>query len=383
MPSTSTSLVVAVALDFYAGYTFRGTGHVISLVTPYPSIPHRSALYFRYTSSVAPGRTPLPPFGAALLVEILDLRHFAAADLRSLIEEEVEIWRSSLHWDYRPSADMVLRYADSRILPGFAAIERGRVRGYCYFVYEGAKGVIGDLFVESTGFTADRRQEIEFELLRHSIGTLQRSPGLTRIEAQLLIHPSDHLAAPFLAEDFRRYRRLFLSLPIDFSCSEPTRPLPPDIELHRWSEDDYQPAASIITAAYRGHVDSDVNDQYRTVPGSLRFLNNIVRFPGCGVFDPGSSFVAVHRPTRTRIGILLCSRIRHDVGHITQVCTLPDYRSHGIGEHLLRYCYADLAARRFTELSLTVTEENQRAVALYLRSGYRHIHTFDGFVWEP
>jgi ribosomal protein S18 acetylase RimI-like enzyme len=219
-------------------------------------------------------------------------------------------------------------------------------------------------------------------LLRHALSTLQRSPGLSRVEAQLLIHPSDHLAASFLSEGFRRYRRLFLSLPVESASAEPSRPLSPEIEIHRWTEDDYQPAAAIITSAYRGHVDSDVNDQYRTIQGSLRFLNNIVRFPGCGVFDPGSSFVAVHRPTATRIGVLLCSRIRHDVGHITQVCTLSNYRSHGIGEHLLRCCYADLAARNFSELSLTVTEENHRALELYLRTGYRHIFTFDGFVWE-
>jgi GNAT superfamily N-acetyltransferase len=315
-------------------------------------------------------------------LEILDLRHFAAADLRSLLEEEVAVWRSTLHWDYRSSADMILRYADSRILPGFTAIERGRVHGYCFFVYEGAKGVIGDLFVENSASMGDRRHSIEIELLRHTISTLQQSPGLHRVEAQLLIHSSGHLIAPFLEEGFRRYRRLFLALPIDDSYSDPARLLPHDIEIHRWAEADYQPAAGIITSAYQGHIDSDVNDQYRTTAGSLRFLNNIVRFPGCGVFDPTSSFVATHRPTHTRIGILLCSRVRHDVGHITQVCTLPEYRGQGIGEHLLRYCYADLAARRFSELSLTVTEENQRAHALYDRLGFHHVHTFDGFVWE-
>jgi ribosomal protein S18 acetylase RimI-like enzyme len=315
-------------------------------------------------------------------VEILDLRHFASADLRSLVEEEVAIWRRTLHWDYRSSADMVLRYADSRILPGFAAIERGRVHGYCFFVYEGAKGVIGDLYVEDSNATQERRNAIEIELLRHSISTLQQSPGLHRIEAQLLIHPTGHLAAPFLDEGFRCFRRLFLTMPVDHCYTEPSRPLPPDVEIHRWTESDYQPAAHIITSAYQGHVDSDVNDQYRTIAGSLRFLNNIVRFPGCGVFDPTSSFAALHRPTGTRIGILLCSRVRHDIGHITQVCTLPEYRGAGIGEHLLRYCYADLAARRFTELSLTVTEENQRALALYRRLGFYHLHTFDGFVWE-
>ncbi len=32
-------------------------------------------------------------------VEILDLRHFSSADLRSLLEEEVETWRNLLSWD--------------------------------------------------------------------------------------------------------------------------------------------------------------------------------------------------------------------------------------------------------------------------------------------
>lgn len=315
-------------------------------------------------------------------MEILDLRHFTSADLRAVLDEEVEVWQSLLHWDYRTSASMILRYTDARILPGFAAIERGRVRGYTYFVYEGNKGVIGALFVEDSPLTADRRSEIEAELLENAIATLQRTPGLDRIEAQLLIHPSDHLARPFLAEGFQRYRRLYLSLPIGGPYPEPSRPLPPDVALRHWRDDDYQPAASIITAAYRRHVDANVNDQYRSIPGSMRFLNNIVRFPGCGAFDPAASFVAVHEPTDTRIAVLLCSRIREDVGHITQVCALPEYRSHGVGEHLLRASYLNLASRGFAELSLTVTEENRRAVRLYVRSGYHQVHSFDGFVWE-
>jgi len=315
-------------------------------------------------------------------VEILDLRHFNSTDLRPLLEEENEVWRSTLHWDFRPSAQMILRYTDARILPGFAAIERGRVHGYCFFVYEGSKGVIGDMFVEHSEFTRDRRHDLEHELLQHCISTLMESPGLQRVESQLLIFPTDQLAKPFMNEGFRRYQRFFLARPVENSYSDPSVLLPADIEINRWTEADYQPAASIITAAYRGHVDSDVNDQYRTVSGSLRFLNNIVRFPGCGAFDASSSFVAFHRPTRTRIGILLCSRVRGDVGHITQICTLPEYRGRGIGEHLISHCHADLASRGFSELSLTVTGENDRARALYERLNFRQVHSFDGFVWE-
>jgi ribosomal protein S18 acetylase RimI-like enzyme len=158
--------------------------------------------------------------------------------------------------------------------------------------------------------------------------------------------------------------------------------LPKDIEIRPWTEQDYQPAAAVITAAYRGHVDSEINDQYRTLSGALRFLNNIVRFPGCGLFDAESSFVAINKPLRSVIGVILCSRVRQDVGHVTQVCLLPEYRSHRIGEALLACSAANLRQRKFSSLSLTVTEANSRAVDLYKRLGFETKRIFDAFVWE-
>jgi ribosomal protein S18 acetylase RimI-like enzyme len=155
-----------------------------------------------------------------------------------------------------------------------------------------------------------------------------------------------------------------------------------EVEIRRWTEADYQPAAAVITAAYRQHVDAQINDQYHTLSGSLRFLNNIVRFPGCGVFDPESSFVALDRKAKNLIGLILCSRVRHDVGHVTQICVLPEYRSRGIGESLLAATVGNLRARRFTMLSLTVTEANSGAVALYRRLDFDSKRVFDAFVWE-
>jgi ribosomal protein S18 acetylase RimI-like enzyme len=312
-------------------------------------------------------------------VEILDLRHFGSADLRNLLDEESERWLSLLSWDYRGSAEMILRYIDAKILPGYAAIERGKVLGYCFFVYEGAKGVIGDVFVESA--SGARRREIENELLTHVIDTLQQSPGIHRIEAQLLLHESGTATESFMGEGFRRFPRLFLHMPIGHG-NWVEQPLTAEFLLRPWEEQDYQPAAGVITSAYRGHIDSDINDQYRNMTGSLRFLNNIVRFPGCGVFDPLSSFSVIHRASRSLVGLLLCSRVREDVGHITQVCVLPEYRNRHLGEHLIRSCHDALAATGAGHLTLTVTEANSRAVALYRRLGFEQHSIFDAFVWE-
>ncbi len=329
-----------------------------------------------------PIETHRPPqtFG----VEILDLRHFTSEHLRPLLENESRLWAHLMSWDYRPSAEMILRYVDSKILPGYAAVENGRIGGYAFFVYEGSKGVIGDLYADgSIRLPAEpgrMPETVEERLATHVIDTLQRSPGVQRIEAQLLPHESGALARPFLQEGFQQFPRLFMVLDLAGPPVEVAEY--PDIDFRRWLEHDFQPVSSVITACYRGHIDSEINDQYRTLNGSLRFLNNIVRFPGCGVFDAHSSFVAVHRPSRSIVGLLLCSRVRDDVGHVTQVCVLPNHRGRRIAETLIGLCTQELRTRNFTALSLTVTEANFKAVGLYHRLGFHTRRRFDAFVWE-
>jgi ribosomal protein S18 acetylase RimI-like enzyme len=313
-------------------------------------------------------------------LEILDLRHFSSLDLRPLLDDETQLWSRLLSWDYSSSAEMILRYVDAKILPGYAAVDRGRVFGYAFFVYEGSKGVIGDLYVTNGNRLPDARK-VELNLLTHVIETLQQSPGIHRVEAQLLAHEANLVSRPFLETGFQRHPRLFMVL--NFAKAVPQKiAIHPDVEIRSWVEADYQPSAAVITAAYRGHVDAQINDQYHTLSGSLRFLNNIVRFPGCGVFDAESSFVASDRKSKTLIGLILCSRVRHDVGHVTQVCVLPEYRSRGIGESLLAATETNLRKRNFCMLSLTVTEANARAVALYRRLNFDSKRIFDAFVWE-
>src|ERR1035441_3257661 len=317
-------------------------------------------------------------------MEILDLRHFSSADLRPLLEDEIAMWGRVLAWDYTTSAEMILRYMDAKILPGYAAIERGSIFGYSFFVYEQSKGVIGDLFVRD-GARGSDRHEVEERLLTHVVETLQQSPGIHRVEAQLLAHHTGEVSRPFLQQGFSRHPRVFMNYEIGRHAQASLPVLPEQFEIRPWSEQEYQSAAALITAAYRGHVDSEINDQYRTLTGSLRFLNNIVRFPGCGTFDTQASFVVVDRRTRTLIGLILCSQVRPDVGHITQVCVLPEYRSAGLaglGEAMMAASTRNLRGRGFHFISLTVTEANDRAIALYKRIGFESTRVFDAFVWE-
>ncbi len=317
-------------------------------------------------------------------VEILDLRHYNSGSLRALLTQECELWARTMAWDYQSSAEMILRYLDSKILPGYVALENGRVVGYTFFVYEATKGVIGDLFVS----VEDKKHEAEIRvrLLTHAIETLQQTPGIHRAEAQLLVHDSGVLSGPFSKQGFTAYPRVFMRLalksekPASHATAHAQRL--EGLEIRHWAEADFQPAAGLITACYLGHIDSEINDQYRTSAGSLRFLNNIVRFPGCGIFDASGSYVALSRSSGEMIGMLLCSRVRADVGHVTQICVLPQFRGRRIGEALMETCATNLRNRNFSELSLTVTEANTRAVDLYKRLGFQTKRVFDAFVWE-
>lgn len=167
-----------------------------------------------------------------------------------------------------------------------------------------------------------------------------------------------------------------------FVPSSQQAPIPEELTLNAWRDSDYHPAGYLIADAYNGHLDSFINDQYRSVAGSLRFLHNIVRFPGCGIFDAASSRSLLRPADGSLAGVLLCSRVRDDIGHVTQVCVARNQRRLGLGMRLIEECAANLKARGFNGLTLTVTEENANAVELYRRLGFVEKHSFDAMVWD-
>jgi ribosomal protein S18 acetylase RimI-like enzyme len=312
--------------------------------------------------------------------DVLDLRHFAASSLRDLLTEETELWQRRLRWDYRASAQLLLDYLDSRILPGFVATEDGRPAGYVFCVYEQHKAVIGDVF--ATAQARERASRIESRLLEHTLELLQSTPGTARVETQLLLHPKGQFREVFTQNGFDFYPRVFMERQLHRERPSAMIALPPSLHLRSWRDSDFAAAGRVIALAYQGHLDSVINDQYRTTAGSLRFLHNIVRFPGCGQFDPATSLVLAHRDSEELAGIVLCSRVNIDTGHVTQLCIEPALRHAGLGRLLLTQCMQALAAQGLNYISLTVTEGNHEALFLYRRMGFKSRHTFDAMVWQ-
>jgi ribosomal protein S18 acetylase RimI-like enzyme len=310
---------------------------------------------------------------SADLVELRDLR---AQDLRGLLEEEIEAWRQELEWDFHASAELVERFVDQRALSGFALVEHARACGYAYFVHDEHKGLIGDLYVRR----AVRNQENEHRLLAACVSSLMATQYVSRIETQLMMLGTGHTSLPG-SRYLKSYERKFMR--IDLNKVE----LPPAgahtrIHFAPWEDWRQDTAAYLIPEAYRGHIDSQINDQYDTVSGARRFLYNIVQYPGCGNFFKPASYVALDRMTSKLYGLSLCSMVAAGAGHITQICVAPSHRGTGLGYELLRLSLAGLKSAGCRSATLTVTAANREAVKLYCQVGFETLRRFRAFVWE-
>ncbi len=320
-------------------------------------------------------------------LQILDLRHFSGPALRRLLEEEAAVWERRLIWDYSRSIELLQEYLDNRSLTGYVAQRAGKVVGYVFGVCEASKAVLGDVYAFGEG--EQRRNPVCATLLDHMLETMQATPGIDRIESQLLLFPDGALAAQFQDRGMHAFPRHFMLHDLKAAQAggllpRPRTPLPPaaGLVLERWQPDFYDPAAALIHEAYLGHPDSEINDQYRTLVGAKRFLHNIVHFPGCGVFDTYGSWVLREKRTGRLAGVILCSRVQEHAVHITQLCLSRAERGRGLGHHLLAHCLAELTKLGVRTVSLTVTESNTRARRLYERHGFSTLHRFEAWVWN-
>ena len=206
-------------------------------------------------------------------------------------------------------------------------------------------------------------------------------PAVTRIETQLLMLSHDPARPAPRADCLSVFERNFMRIDLKravLGIGNVRRPM----YVEKWSDHYHDAAAQLIAAAYAGHIDSRINDQYRTTAGARRFLHNIVQYPGCGMFFRPASLVAFEGVTGRLCGLSLASLLTPETGHVTQICVSPSVRGTGIGHELMRQSLTALRDLGSKSASLTVTAANEDAVALYERVGFETIRRFPAFVWE-
>lgn len=309
------------------------------------------------------------------LMNIVDLRQTTVRQLEPLLLEEAKHWRDELHWDYRSALDLIKRFLEAHALAGCVAFEHGTAAGYAFYVLEDHKGLIGGLYVSPSY----DQEPIGRRLLDEMLFSMRALPQLTRIEAQLM--PFGGPVEDALRDQgFRLYTRQFMLF--DLLKKRDAGPgINSGLRLERWNDRYFDACAKLIFLAYANHVDGDINDQYRSRYGALKFLKNIILLPGCGQFVPNASFVLRHPGSEDLAGAVLTSEVSPGVGHTTQICVMPGFQGHGLGRLLMLTAADALRAQKFKELTLTVTSENHTAVHLYERLGFTTVKSFTAGVW--
>jgi ribosomal protein S18 acetylase RimI-like enzyme len=309
-------------------------------------------------------------------MNIIDLRQATVRQVEPLLLEEANHWREELHWDYRSALELIKRFLEAHALSGCVALEAGAAVGYSFYVLEDHKGLIGGMYVSPQ----QNQGPIGKRLLEEMLYGMRALPQMNRIEAQLMPFggPVDDALR---SQGFRLYTRQFMLLDLAKQAVPSGPTVNSGMRLDRWNDRYFEPCAKLIYLAYANHIDGDINDQYRSRNGALKFLKNIILLPGCGQFQPSASFVLRHPGTDELVGAVLTSEVAEGVGHTTQICVQPGFQGHGLGRMLMETSADALRSLRFKELSLTVTAENRTAVHLYEQLGFQTIKSFTAGVW--
>jgi ribosomal protein S18 acetylase RimI-like enzyme len=295
--------------------------------------------------------------------------------LYSLMEDEEKMWMADLDWDYAPIRQILLSFVKQKLLPGYVAVADSQALGYTYFLVNQTKGIIGTLYALPTMHS----QEAVDELLALSISCLKGYQNIRRVEAQIMPFHSLSLTAAFMRQSFSHSARYYLDL--DLNNHRKKSELPAALRIAPWDSTFLARTAEMILLSYENQTDAEICEDYRTRTGCESYLRSLVENPGCGIFMPEASFIALDWQG-TPCGFVFCCRISTGAAIIPQIAVHPLHQGRRLGNTLMNRAFTQLKALGFRSVSLTVTGKNQRAFEWYQRLGFKVRKEFGAYVWE-
>ncbi len=317
---------------------------------------------------------------AALINPEITMVPMADADLAGLerlFDEECAEWLELLRWDYQGPSMLIRDVTRQHQLSGFVAMSGNVAVGFAYYLIEGTRCSIGDIYVSK----AWRRMGIDREMALAVFDRLDRLGRVRRIESQCVgvgNHDADLL---FQARGFERLERYYMLVDQGPRHDDNLGAEPTGVSIRPWKEDDFAQAARVIHRSYRGTYDRLVNSQYQSEQGCAELLTILTDHIWCGDFLPQISRVAFGL-SGAMAGVLIASRVARGVGHIGQISVHPAHQGRGIGRSLIEGALREFNRRGFESVTLAVTSANTNALHLYKSCGFRPLHIFPVFYRE-
>ncbi len=317
---------------------------------------------------------------AALLnpeITILPIADAELADLERLFDEECAEWLDLLKWDYKGASMLIRDVARQRQLSGFVAVTGNSVIGFAYYVIEGSRCSIGDIYVSKSWRGIGLVKAMALAILEQ----LDRLRRLRRIESQYVGFANRDADALFQERGFERLERSYMLVELGPNHDSHESGDLPDVSIRSWRPTDFERAARVIHRSYRGKHDSHINSQYQTVQGCAELLTILTDHFWCGDFLPHVSLVAVRQSGATA-GVLIASRVAIGIGHLGQISVHPAHQGRGVGRRLIEIAISNFRRLGYKSITLAVTTANANALHLYESCGFRTIHTFPVFYRE-
>jgi ribosomal protein S18 acetylase RimI-like enzyme len=308
------------------------------------------------------------------IVEIADAN---LSGLESLFDEECAEWLELLKWDYKGASMLIRDVARQHQLSGFVAMSGDAVIGFAYYIIEGSRCSIGDIYVSKSW----RGIGIDGEMALAILDNLAGLRRLRRIESQYVGVSNDEADGLFRQRGFERLERSYMLLDLGVERDLTRSTELPDISIRPWRRTDFEQAVRVVHRSYRGQHDSRINSQYRTVEGCAELMTILTDHFWCGDFLPEVSLVAV-RSSGALAGVLISSRVARGIGHLGQISVHPAHQGRGIGRRMIETALSGFSGLGYESISLAVTTANTNAFHLYETCGFRTIHTFPVFYRE-
>ncbi len=172
-------------------------------------------------------------------------------------------------------------------------------------------------------------------------------------------------APPLLISYFKRFR---MEISLDLA---PSPVLPPGYDWLPWRPDLLEAHAQTLAASFHDEIDAVV---FPSLGGGVitcrALMAEIVRKQG---FQPGATWLVVcgGEPVGTVQGL----RDRNGLGAIQNLGVVAAHRGRGLGEALLLRALQGFREAGLTRGMLEVTAQNEPAVRLYQRLGFRRRKT--------
>ena len=286
------------------------------------------------------------------------IRHWRDVDshvMSALYEREQRSWMTTLAWDASNTWTTIESARVTWGLPGFVALERGRVRGWTFYLPENGEVHVGGLAADTPSATC---------LLLDALLDAADTAGAQTISC-FMFERAPALTLELTRRGFAVEPFLYLQR---HGLDAGWRPAAGSTPTDGWQDGDINRAASLLRTAYG----TGANGRHFAPKGLLaewqRYLQNLVEQTACGALNAEATRVI--RVQDGIQGLTLVTTLADRTAHLAQVAVHPGLQGQGIASAMVNESCARAAAQGCTSATLLVGATNRPARRLYESLGF-------------